>query len=123
MVNIYIVYVINLWPFNVSKDFTIGNSLFGAFKLTKTTNLDKYKHSGCDIGFDAHGSFLLSDDSGFYKNMIICGVEMSSLVHSDNKKKDILNIGKGPTDGLDDTTLTAEKEHFINFTTQKKKFV
>ena len=33
---------------------------------------------------------------------------MSSSVHVDNKGKDILTLGKGPTQGLDDTTLTAE---------------
>ena len=35
---------------------------------------------------------------------------MSSSVHVDNKKKDILILGKGPTQGLDDTLLTAEKK-------------
>ena len=35
---------------------------------------------------------------------------MSSSVHVDNKKKDILILGKGPTQGLDDTSLTAEKK-------------
>ena len=30
---------------------------------------------------------------------------MSSSVHTDNKRKDILILGKGPTQGLDDTTL------------------
>ena len=34
---------------------------------------------------------------------------MSSSVHVDNKKKDILIIDKGPTQELDGTTLTAEK--------------
>ena len=34
---------------------------------------------------------------------------MSSSAHVDNKK-DILIIGEGPTQGLDDTTLTAEKK-------------
>ena len=34
---------------------------------------------------------------------------MSSSVHIDNKKKDILILGKGPMQGLDDTTLAAEK--------------
>ena len=34
---------------------------------------------------------------------------MSSSVHIDNKKKDILILGEGPTQGLDGTTLTAEK--------------
>ena len=29
-------------------------------------------------------------------------------MHTDNKNKDILILGKGPTQGLGDTTLTAE---------------
>ena len=33
--------------------------------------------------------FSLSDGSGFGKNVIILGVDMSSLVHIGNKKKDI----------------------------------
>ena len=33
---------------------------------------------------------------------------MSSSVHIDNKKKDILILADGPTQGLDDTTSTAE---------------
>ena len=47
---------------------------------------------------------------------------MSSSVHVDNKKKDILIFGEGPTQGLDDTALTAEKKK-INFTENNKKFV
>ena len=38
---------------------------------------------------------------------------MSSFVHADNKKKDILILGEGPTQGLDDTTLTAVKKVLI----------
>ena len=45
---------------------------------------------------------------------------MSSSVHIDNEKKDILVLGKGPTQGLEHT-LTAEKMYSINFT-EKKKF-
>ena len=47
---------------------------------------------------------------------------MSSSVHVDNKKKDILILGEGPTQGLDDTTLTAEKKYSINVTETRKKF-
>ena len=36
-------------------------------------------------------------------------------------KKDILILGKGPTQGLEHT-LTAEKTYSINFTVTKKKF-
>ena len=38
---------------------------------------------------------------------------MSLSVHIDNKIRDILILGEGPTQGLDDTTLTAEGKHPI----------
>ena len=50
--------------------------------------------------------------------MLIFGADMSSLVHVDNMKLDILVLckgpvegldNKGPLDGLDDTLLIAEK--------------
>ena len=47
---------------------------------------------------------------------------MSSSLHVGNKKKDILILGEGPTQGLDDTTLTAEKKDSLNFTMTEKKF-
>ena len=46
---------------------------------------------------------------------------MSSSAHVDHKKKDILVLEKGPTQGLE-RTLTAEKMHSIDFTVTKKKF-
>ena len=46
---------------------------------------------------------------------------MSTSTHIDNKKKDILVLGRGPTQGLE-STLTAEKMYSINFTLRKNKF-
>ena len=46
---------------------------------------------------------------------------MSSSIHVHNKKKDILILGKGPTQILEHT-LTAEEIHSINFTVKKKNF-
>ena len=46
---------------------------------------------------------------------------MSSSVYVDNKKKDILILGKGPTQGLGGTTLTVEKLYSINITENIKK--
>ena len=46
---------------------------------------------------------------------------MSFSAHIDNKKKDILVLGIGPTQGLEHT-LTAEKMYSINFTVTNKKF-
>ena len=47
---------------------------------------------------------------------------MSPSVHVDNKKKDILIIGKGPTQGLGEKSLTAEKMYSINFMVKRKRF-
>ena len=47
---------------------------------------------------------------------------MNLSPHINNKGKDILILGKGPTQGLGEHSLTAEKIHLINFTLTKKKF-
>ena len=39
---------------------------------------------------------------------------MSLSVHIDNKNKNILILGKGPTQGLYNTTLTGEADDSIN---------
>ena len=46
---------------------------------------------------------------GFGKNVIIFGADLSSSVHVGNKRKDVLILVEGLTQGLDDTTLTTRK--------------
>ena len=46
---------------------------------------------------------------------------MSTSIHIDNKTKDTLVLGRGPTQGLE-STLTAEKMYSINFAVTKNKF-
>ena len=48
---------------------------------------------------------------------------MNSSVDIDNKGKDILILGEGPTQALDDTTLKAEAKYPINFTQSGRRFV
>ena len=48
---------------------------------------------------------------------------MSSSVRVDNKGKDILILGEGPTQRLDDSTLKAEAKYLTNFTQSGKTFV
>ena len=43
------------------------------------------------------------------------------FAHIDNKGKDILILGTGPTQGLGHHSLTAEKMYSINFTDHRKK--
>ena len=61
------------------------------------------------IGFDRRSSFSFLS-GGFGQNVLIAGIDMSSSAHIDNKKKEILVLGKGPTQELEHT-LTAEKMH------------
>ena len=55
---------------------------------------DKYPYSGYDIGFDTQVEYSLTD-GGVGKNVIIFGADMSSSVHTDNKGKSTLVLGKG----------------------------
>ena len=48
---------------------------------------------------------------------------MSSSVHIHSKRKYILILGEGPTQGLEDTTLTAEAKYPINFIQSGKRFI
>ena len=119
IVNIYIVYELAASSSNVMNP-TIKNCLFGAVTLTKNADVEKYKYSGYGIGFDRRSSFSFTG-GGFGQNVLIFGADMSTSIHIDNKGKDILVLGRGPTQGLE-STLTAEKMYSINFTVTKKKF-
>ena len=118
IVNVYIVYEITN-NFNVSSYPTLENCLFVAVKLTKNADIDKYGYSNYGIGFDRKG-FFSHPSGGTGRNVIIFGVDMSSSTKIDNRKKDILILGKGPTQGLEHT-LSAEKMYSINFTEKNKK--
>ena len=86
----------------------------------KDADIDKYKYSGYGIGFDRHVFFSHpSGETG--RNVIILGVDMSSSTKIDNRKKDILNLGNGPTQDLEHT-LSAGKMYSINFIENNKKF-
>ena len=115
VINLYISFTLGSRIRNFSTDFTLSNCLFGSSKLTKNADLEKYKYTGCGIGFDSRGEYS-SLEGSLGKNVIILGVDMSSSAHIDKKRKDILILGKGPTQGLDGTTFTAEALYPSNFT-------
>ena len=55
--------------------------------------------------------------------MIIFGADMRLSVYYDNNRKEILILGEGPTQGLDDSTLTTGAIYHINFAQPNKRFV
>ena len=105
----------------VQTSSTLVNSLFGAVSLTKNADNGKYKCCGYGIGFDRDNVYSVGN--GFGRNVIIFGVVMSSSVHVDNKAKDVLILGKGPTQGLGEHLLTAEKMYSVNITDHRKNIV
>ena len=121
MVNICIAYELGASSSHIS-DRTLKNCLFGAVTLTKNADIDKYRYSGYGIGFDRRGSFSFPV-GGFGQNVIVFGADMSSSIHIDNKGKDILVLGRGPTQELGENSLTAEKMYSINFTVTKKEIL
>ena len=119
LVNVYNVYELGASSFD-SSDPTIKNCLFGAVTLANVADIEKYKYSGYGTGFDRRSSFSFPS-GGFGQNVLIFGADMSSSIHKDNKKKDILVLGRGTTQGLE-STLTPEKMYSINFAVTKNKF-
>ena len=116
IVNIYIVYRLST---SITSDITQENCLFGAVKLTKNLKINTY--SGYGIAFDSNGSF--SNPSGGYgKNVIIFEADLSSSVHANNRANNILVLGKAFIQGINDTTIYAEKMYLSNFTVTNKKF-
>ena len=99
VVNIYIFYELRASSSHFD-DPTLKNSLLGAVTLTKNADIDKYGYSGYGIGFDRRGSFSFPGGR-FGQNIIIFGADMNSSIHVDNKGKDILILGVGPTQGLE----------------------
>ena len=109
IVNICIVY--SLWQKAINSDNVLKNCLFGAIKVTKpgdTTDTDKYIYSGYGFGFDSVGQFT-HPRGRMARNTTIFGVNSSTSVHTTNKTKNILILGHGLTQEVNNPTIYAEK--------------
>ena len=123
IVNIYIVYLIDLMSSSRNTDYTVQNALFGGVKITKNaTDTSKHKYEGYGICFDEGGTFNKGNINNG-RNVIIFGVHESFLVHANNKASNIYIMGDLFVQGINDTTLYAEKVYSQNFTAVNKKFV
>ena len=122
IVNTYIVYKIS--PKTINSNFVFRDCLFGAIKITNTTNsnTDKWQCSGYGVGFDSTGTFT-QPDGGSGKNAIIFGVDLSnSTIYANNKTQSVLVLGRGLIQKINDTTTYAEKMYSPNFTVDNKIF-
>ena len=115
VINLYISYTLKWWLRNLNTYYTLNNCLFGSVSLSKNADPHKYKHCGYGIEFEPLSELLFTDGSR-EKRVFLFGANMNSSVHADNKNRDILILGEGPLQGLDDITLTGEAKYPINFT-------
>ena len=123
IVNIYIVYLIDPISNSRNSDYTVQNALFGGVKITKNaTDTSKYKYEGYGICFD-EGSMFSMGNINNGGNVLIFGVHENSVIHSNNKANNISIMDDGFVQGINDTTLYAEKIYNQNFTALSKKFV
>ena len=121
IVNLYIIYELKNRRVD-NPDFIVQNGLFGAVKITKNANTSHYKYERYGICFDSESSFSFDNRIGA-KNVIIFGVNTSNSSHSTNKTQNICVLGKDFVQGINNTTIYAEKIYKTNFTEQTKKFV
>ena len=122
VINIYIVYKLDPIASKRDDTFTVQNALFGAIEITKNSDTSKYAYKGYGVCFDEGGMFSEgSINNG--RNVLIFGVHESPLIHSNNKTNNIYVMGKDFVQGINDTTLYADKIYSENFTQPNKKFV
>ena len=127
-INIYCVYKLD--PIASSRDtnFTVQNALFGAMEITKNTDTSKYNYKGYGTCFDEGDTFSHRiTERGFThttlgRNAIIFGADMSFSVHTTNRANNISVMGDGLIQGINDTTIYAEKNYWRNFTDPGKKY-
>ena len=120
VVNVYNVYELGASSPH-SNDPKLKKCLFGAVTLTKNADIDRYKYSGYGIEFDRRSNFSFPG-GWFGQNVLIFVVDMSYSAHMIIRKRYILVLGIGRTQGLEHT-LTAEKMYSIGFTVNKRNFV
>ena len=130
VVNIYIVYKLDPLASTRDKSYTIQNALFGAMQITKnTTDYDKNNYKGYGICFDERSEFghTITEDGFAHttdaRNVLIFGADMSFSVHATNRATHIYLMVTGLTQGINDTTIYAEKNFYRNFTDFGKKIL
>ena len=109
IVNIYIVCLIDPISNSRSTDYKVQNTLVGGVKIFKeATDTSKHKYEGYGICFDEGGMFSMGNINNG-RNVSIFGVHKNSVIHSYNKANNIFVMSDGFVQGMNDTTLYAEK--------------
>ena len=129
-INIYCVYKLDPIASSRDKSFTIQNALIGAMQITKNaTDNSKNNYKGYGLCFDERSEFghKITEGGSAHttdaRNVLIFGADMSFSVHRTSRANHIYLMGTGLMQGINDTTIYAEKNFYRNFTDPGKKFM
>ena len=101
----------------------VSDSRLDLLKITKNaTDSSKNKYEGYGICFDEGGKFTKRNITNG-KNIIIFGSDMSFSIHANNRANNIYVLGDLLVQGINGTSIYAEKIYKTNFTAVEKKFV
>ena len=93
--------------------------LFGTTNIVRNSNKEKYGYCGYSRMFDSAGSWSFDNRSA--RNVIIFGVDNNFSYHADNRKNNFLDLGKGPTFGINGSFGSVEKMLSIKFSKTNTK--
>ena len=116
VINIYCVYKLDQIASNRDDTFTVQNALFGAMQITKNADTSKYDYKRYGIWFDEGGQFghtITGGDSAHTtnaRNVSIFGADMSFSTHANNRANNIYVMGERFIQGINNTTIYAEKK-------------
>ena len=128
-INIYCVYKLDQIASNRDTTFTLQNALFGAMQITKNADTSKYNYKGYGICFDEGGQFghTITEGGSAHttntRNVLVFGADMSFSTHADNRTNNIYVMGEIFIQGINNTTIYAEKKCYRSFTDLGKKFI
>ena len=109
IVDEYIAYDLDNWPYNRIRNFSLKSCLFGATIIVKNSDKEKWLYIGYGIAFD--GKCTCSFGNNYAWDVIMFGADNNSSSHADNCKNNFLvSCEGGPL---------PEKNFSINFTKAK----
>ena len=98
-------------------------------QITKNADTSKYDYKGYGICLDEGGQFghTITEGGSAHttnaRNVLIFGADMSFSTHANNRANNIYVMGELFIQGINNTTIYAEKKFYRNFTDPGKKFI
>ena len=129
VITIYCVYKMDPIASTRDTSYTVQNALFGAMQITKDpSDNSKGDYKGYGTCFDESlFSHTITQDgmqrTSNGKNVLFFGADMSFRWYATNRANHIYLLGEGLAQGINDTTIYAEKKYWRNFTEHGEKFV